>query len=159
MPSSSSTIKRQEGGTPVPQKLPVSLTSVKARVVKSAESGVKLPQFESGIVYSLVWDLSKFLNLSELQGPYFDIPYFLKLLRGLNGINHVKVLSICLTYDMLNMLTIIIMPHHGSALCGNPSRKPRIYMQREECLFSQGLTCKLIIRAAVGKGWKKQGLE
>lgn len=46
------------------------LTSVKA------ESGVKLPLYESGTFsdHLLVWNLSKFLNLSELRCPYLDIP-------------------------------------------------------------------------------------
>lgn len=74
--------KDRKVGSQCPETACPGLTSVKA------ESGVKLPLYESGTFHLLVWDLSKFLNLSELQCPYLDIPYILKLLIGLSGINH-----------------------------------------------------------------------
>lgn len=86
--------KDRKVGSQCPETACPGLTSVKA------ESGVKLPLYESGTFHLLVWDLSKFLNLSELQCPYLDIPYILKLLIGLSGINHERGKK-CLAYDML----------------------------------------------------------
>lgn len=139
-------------GPPNHRKCLSGVTPVKDRMLK--ESGVK-PEFESGIFQLLVWDLTKFLTFSEYQCPYFNIPYFLNLLKGLNEINYIKALSTCLAYAMLTV--IIIMPHHGSTPCRNSFMKANIYMQRKDCAYSCRISLQNSASGLWGKGRRNKG--